>query len=357
MNNQFRSIFELIDYLHDTEKKKVIFGAGKLGTEWGINFFEKNNIIIDAFCDNNNSLWGKIINGKIVYSPKQLADIADNAVVIVILRWDAVPEVLRQLESMGIKDVLDYSSLIKMSGMKELYFPILKQKIAIYTCVTDHYDNLKNHKWLSDKCDYFVITDDKSQETGLFQYLDIRQFLPEDIKDYTRQNRFCKINAHKIFPNYRYSIYADANVVFNRDLLYLIDELPKTRISVAARLLEDDLFAHAIRVINSRRDKPEVVREQLQSYWLQGMPSNYGAFWCNVLIREHNHPICKKIMEEWWEQIQSFSRRDQLSFPYVLWKNGYACEDIGIIDQEFNRTLIPQFWEYSVSHDKPWRIE
>ena len=59
-------------------------------------------------------------------------------------------------------------------------------------------------------------------------------------------------------------------------------------------------------------------------------------------------------MDEWWEQIEMYSRRDQLSLPYVIWKNGFEYQDVGIIDKEYERTLIPKYWKYSVGHAKPW---
>lgn len=33
-------------------------------------------------------------------------------------------------------------------------------------------------------------------------------------------------------------------------------------------------------------------------------------------------------MEKWWEQIKNFSKRDQLSLSYVLWKTGYKIKYI-----------------------------
>ena len=36
-------------------------------------------------------------------------------------------------------------------------------------------------------------------------------------------------------------------------------------------------------------------------------------------------------MESWWDEINNYSERDQLSLTYVLWKSGYTANDIGVI--------------------------
>ena len=332
----------------------MIFGAGKLGKEWAFDFFTNLNVSITAYCDNNSKLWGEEINGRKIISPNELATMANNVIVLLIMRWDAINEVKAQLENLGIDEVITYTEIVSLDGLKKLYFPFMDQKIAVYTCVTDSYDDLKEHDFVSDKCDYFFISDQKPKKSELFEYLDIRDFLPANVTDPTRQNRYCKINAHKIFPQYRYSIYADANIVFTRDFLEVINQLPKSRIAVGSKLPDNCIFTHAIRGINGKRDKMDLIFRQMQEYWTKGMPENFGCYWCNVLAREHNNPICRTLMDEWWEQIEMYSRRDQLSLPYVIWKNGFEYQDVGIIDKEYERTLIPKYWKYSVGHAKPW---
>lgn len=352
----FENLNELLLYLQTTQKRIVIFGAGQLGKNWAYDFFVDRGILIDAYCDNNSSLWGQRVHGKKVMSPNELANISNNVIALVIIRWDAVDLVVNQLKKIGITEIIDYPTLVHLEGMKEEYFPFLHKKNVVYTCVTNGYDNIFDHDFISDKFDYFVISDKEPENPGIFTYLDIGEFLPEGINDPTRQNRYCKINAHKIFPQYRYSIYADANIIFTKSIAQVIDKLPKTRLAVSSKLLDDDLYTHAIRIMNGRRDEPEIIRKQMEHYYLMGMPEHFGNYWCNVLVREHNHPVCSKIMEDWWDEIMQFTRRDQLSLPYVIWKNGYTYSDVGIIDSKFHLTLKPQYWEYLVNHKKSWAI-
>ena len=51
-------------------------------------------------------------------------------------------------------------------------------------------------------------------------------------------------------------------------------------------------------------------------------------------------------MEEWWDEYIKFSKRDQLSLPYVMWKNGYSFNDVKKIDEE------GVFWRRTYDHTK-----
>jgi len=46
------------------------------------------------------------------------------------------------------------------------------------------------------------------------------------------------------------------------------------------------------------------------------------------MARSHMKPECIKIMEDWWNEFDNVSQRDQLSFMYVMWKNGMGLSDI-----------------------------
>ena len=58
------------------------------------------------------------------------------------------------------------------------------------------------------------------------------------------------------------------------------------------------------------------------------MPENYGLNETNILIRNHLNPQIIAIMEQWWEFIEKYSKRDQLSFSYVLYKNNITVPSI-----------------------------
>ena len=88
------------------------------------------------------------------------------------------------------------------------------------------------------------------------------------------------------------------------------------------------LFYEAINIVNFKRVAAEDVCRQMERYIKEGMPVRYGMPEMMVIAREHRNPICIKIMEDWWHEFDTESQRDQLSFMYVMWKNGMSLHDI-----------------------------
>ena len=58
------------------------------------------------------------------------------------------------------------------------------------------------------------------------------------------------------------------------------------------------------------------------------MPHNYGLLETCVIARKHNLDICKKVMNDWWNEFMHTPRRDQLSLTYVLYKNGITVDEV-----------------------------
>jgi hypothetical protein len=60
------------------------------------------------------------------------------------------------------------------------------------------------------------------------------------------------------------------------------------------------------------------------------MPAEFGLWGCGIMIRKTNHPNVQQIETAWWDEINSTTPRDQLSLPYILWKNDYKIDTINI---------------------------
>ncbi len=66
-------------------------------------------------------------------------------------------------------------------------------------------------------------------------------------------------------------------------------------------------------------DAPWVCDEQMDHYRSIN-PEVLGqqTIWCGMLLRRHQVPTVQRSMERWWEHVLRYSRRDQLSFPFVF---------------------------------------
>lgn len=59
----------------------------------------------------------------------------------------------------------------------------------------------------------------------------------------------------------------------------------------------------------------------MKLYIEEGFPEHYGLTENSIIYRNHNSDKIISIMDEWWQFIENYSKRDQLSLFYILWKN------------------------------------
>lgn len=338
----------IIQLARSGDYKVCVWGAGYVGTHYGYELLKQWEINIDFYCDNNRDLHGtEIKDGIICISPGSMPV---KVVCFVLTSGHLVADITKQLTEMGIVNVVNYMELCEYRSKN--FFPFQKRnQIAVYTCVVGGYDEINEPEIAEENCDYYIISDEKPSGDTVYQYVNIDEVMEEDIHDNTRKNRYCKINAHKIFPNYRYSIYADGNIVLKKGIQRYIRELPKTRIAALAKTGYKSVYAEALRCMMHGRDDKEKFLRQVEQYWLDGMPEDFGLIVPAIMVREHNHPVCRRLMDDWWNEINRYSKRDMISLSYVLWKNGYTVDDAAVLSKEPD-IIDGREWAFKRNHGK-----
>ena len=76
-----------------------------------------------------------------------------------------------------------------------------------------------------------------------------------------------------------------------------------------------------ITVINLHKDSNKSVTSVQNKYNRENFPDDNGLAECCLIIRKHNEFNCINFMNNWFNEINLNSHRDQLSFNYILWKN------------------------------------
>jgi hypothetical protein len=201
-----------------------------------------------------------------------------------------------------------------------------RNRNVVYTCITGGYDTITEPKCLSEGFDYICFTDNENIRSDVWE---IRP-LPKETDGLTlvKKQRYVKTNPHKLLSEYNLSIWVDGNVETKGDLNKFIENTlsEDCSIYVPQHPNRNCLYDEALAVIGLKKDTEENVNPQIERYRYEGFPKDYGLLQSNILLRKHNNEDCIKLMEEWFNEIESGSHRDQLSFNYVAWKN----EDINI---------------------------
>lgn len=222
-------------------------------------------------------------------------------------------------------------------------------RIAVYTAVFGAYDLVPEPYCTADNIDYYIITDNSGiiSESSIWKIVDV-----SDDKNILsklsnpEKNRFYKMHPAHLFSNYEYTMYIDGNIQIISDVTEYIHRLGSSDIATHLHSSRSCIYEEAQAVVFSKKETRENILRHLAHLEKEGMPRHYGMLECNVILRR-NTEACNRMMEEWWNEFLTYSKRDQLSLPYVLYKNGIAVERVGVLGN--NVYMNPSFRVYTHS--------
>lgn len=200
-----------------------------------------------------------------------------------------------------------------------------------YTAITGGKDNLRVDQNF-DAADRFVA------------FID---FTPEDAGDwlvvpahdnFKENNRNAKI--HKILPHQYfdcdYSLWMDGTIALVKPMDYLIEKyLGDADIATFKHPGRPGIYEEAEACKKLGKGDPAKIDKQIATYKKEEYPEQFGLYECTVILRRHTKEV-EKLNNYWWSEISRHSRRDQLSFPYVV------EEKLGIKVNTFEGTVYNQ---------------
>jgi len=196
-------------------------------------------------------------------------------------------------------------------------------KKVVYTCIAGRYDHLISHAYVCDQWDYICFTDNQELlDEGHSQW----RVYPLQFAslDNARNSRWHKVFPHQILSEYDVSLYVDANIdIIAPDIFaYLNDELlsqPEEVLAVHPHLYRECIYQEAEECIRWKLDDPSIINAHILKLRELNYPENNGLQENNIIYRRHHDSRVQQAMGEWWWWICNYSRRDQLSFNYVIW--------------------------------------
>jgi len=207
---------------------------------------------------------------------------------------------------------------------------------VIYTAIFGNYEGLLPQKELPE-WDFVCFTDNPSLAANPWQ---VRLVDPPVGEDYVRSNRYIKINPHLFFPDYDISIFIDGNILVIGNLDKLVDEaltshtmacFDHEQAKMDSRGCIYEEYAFLKNLIENQgvfKDDPQVMKKHIDLLRAEGYPEHNGLIVGTVLVRKHHDSELISVMEDWWQMVKDYSRRDQLSFNYVAWKHGFRYQTI-----------------------------
>lgn len=213
------------------------------------------------------------------------------------------------------------------------------KRIAVYTCVTGGYDNIHVPLVFFDNVDYYLLTDDIDKYKDYSNIYKIIKLDDKIIKlGNTFANRYAKFHPFEFFKDYDYSIYIDGSVRVVSDIrCFVYKTNTKLGIAMHKHSARKCTYKEAKACLLKGRGNLEAIRSQMNKYKSEGFPEMFGLNECGVIAVDLNNLKAKEILDAWWREfLDSKSLRDQLSLPYVVWKNAYTMDDIGNLGYNIN---------------------
>lgn len=188
-----------------------------------------------------------------------------------------------------------YSSELRTKQYLNLIEKIRAKKPVLYTAINGGYEKPRN--------DIKIYTD-----------------RPDDkFKQPVMNAKIYKVLPHKFFKT-KYSVWIDGNIFPLVDAEKYIELLGDCDIAIFKHPYRKCIYEEAPEAQKRVSEENKgLIDSQMNDYRSEGMPENFGLYECGMIIRKHTK-IVEEFNNRWWTEITRYSQRDQLSFPYVLWK-------------------------------------
>ncbi|XP_009766131.1 probable hexosyltransferase MUCI70 [Nicotiana sylvestris] len=147
-------------------------------------------------------------------------------------------------------------------------------------------------------------------------------------RDQRLNGKIPKMLAHRLFPNARYSIWVDSKSQLRRDPLGVLEALlwhSNSVLAISEHGARSSVYDEAKAVVKKNKATPEEVEVQLAQYRQDGLPEDKrfngkkALAEASIIVKEHT-PSTNLFMCLWFNEVVRFTSRDQLSFPYILWR-------------------------------------
>ena len=192
-----------------------------------------------------------------------------------------------------------------------------KNKFVIYTVQTGGYDAINQPLVTDERFDYVLFTDEvRSSQIGVWQV----RAIPYEHNDKTRQSRYPKMHPNELLPEYKASLYIDANIQITAPKVYdRIVELYEQGVDWASikHPYRDCIYDEAY--VAFGLDTEQNIFRWCHRLRIENYPRHNGLLENGVTYRRHNEQT-RKVNDMWWTLYEEYTRRDQLTLMYVLWK-------------------------------------
>lgn len=195
------------------------------------------------------------------------------------------------------------------------------KKIAVYTAIFGNklMDELKkiDESFLKD-ADFYCFTNHIINDTN-WNIINVPLKEGDDPRLLARQY---KILPHLTMEDYKYHLWLDGSIELLVNPKKLVEDYMNDT-QITALLHPDRTCAYEEANVCKQwgLDDPRKIVGQIMFMETQNYPHDDGLCETGTILRENTKEI-RQFNETWWMMVSTYSKRDQISFNFCLWKHG-----------------------------------
>lgn len=206
---------------------------------------------------------------------------------------------------------------------------------AVYTAVFGGYDKIEEPMYVNPNLDYYAFTDAELPEYSVWKKVDVSKYPHLRELDAYHLAKYIKMFPYEFFPDYDFSIWIDGNVKLIADTYPVAIMSQGSAMATYANPIHDCIYTEGRYMVFQGRVAKEQVDVQLERYRAAGYPEHFGMREFSIIYRDHSCKECYDMMKEWWEHVNKYTMRDQLSLPFILWENGKTIDYIRCLGENW----------------------
>ena len=216
------------------------------------------------------------------------------------------------------------------------------KKICVYTCITGDYDELHEVEVIEHDVDYICFTNNDKITSKTWKIIAIEN----NGLDNHKLARKIKILGHDyINKHYDISVWIDADIVFRKKVSDFVKTyLQNNSIAFFKHFSRNCAYDEAKECLKRRKETKENLLKIVDFLKDENYPQKNGLYETTVFIKKHNDINIQKAMNTWLMMIKNYSKRDQLSVGYAMWKNNIKVSEIDL-------SVWNNEWFYFIKHN------
>lgn len=306
----------------------LLFGAGQAGKAALRELSEKEYLNVATYCailDNDAEKQGRIMNGLKVADPQDFVSYPYDLVLVAAGGFGSIRE---QLVSMGYAKekiilfecwkmvVYTRHQYIKRYGTDVSVCNRFKRNpYVVYSALFGSNDIVHEPEVTDPDATYVLFTNRSDVKSSIWNVERIKSYRLDD----RMMARKLKMSPHEHFKEFQTSIWVDAKFLIKGSMSEYLERYGRSSpILCFPHPMRRCLYDEAAYLISAKIGVKKDLLRQIADYYRDKMPLESGLYDSGCIVRNHHNDLVKKMMEEWYKEINKYSYRDQVSLPYIF---------------------------------------